>query len=74
MFNDTLKACLPGNQPDWGRAIAAFSRASTRKAVSRAVGRTAKNDGMKLGFALSYGGRAEIVDAALTDMSKSGGS
>ncbi len=37
---------------------------STRKAVSRAVERTAKNDGMKLVFALSYGGRAEIVDAA----------
>jgi undecaprenyl diphosphate synthase len=37
---------------------------STRKAVARAVERTAKNDGMKLVFALSYGGRAEIVDAA----------
>lgn len=37
---------------------------STRKAVSRAVERTAKNEGMKLVFALSYGGRAEIVDAA----------
>lgn len=37
---------------------------STRKAVSRAVERTAKNEGMKLVFALSYGGRAELVDAA----------
>lgn len=37
---------------------------STRRAVSQAVEKTAKNDGMKLVFALSYGGRAEIVDAA----------
>jgi undecaprenyl diphosphate synthase len=37
---------------------------STRRAVERAVERTAGNSGMKLVFALSYGGRAEIVDAA----------
>lgn len=37
---------------------------STRAAVKRAVGRTADNDGMELVFALSYGGRSEIVDAA----------
>jgi undecaprenyl diphosphate synthase len=37
---------------------------STRRAVERAVEETAENDGMKLVFALSYGGRAEIVDAA----------
>ena len=37
---------------------------STRRAVEHAVRETADNDGMKLVFALSYGGRAEIVDAA----------
>jgi len=37
---------------------------STRRAVERAVERTAGNDGMQLVFALSYGGRTEIVDAA----------
>ena len=38
--------------------------ASTRRAVERAVARTAENRGMQVVFALSYGGRAEIVDAA----------
>ena len=37
---------------------------STRRAVERAVARTADNRGMQVVFALSYGGRAEIVDAA----------
>lgn len=37
---------------------------STRRAVENAVEKTAKNDGMQLIFALSYGGRAELVDAA----------
>lgn len=37
---------------------------STRRAVENAVRKTADNEGMKLVFALSYGGRAEIVDAA----------
>jgi len=37
---------------------------STRRAVEHAVAETADNQGMKLVFALSYGGRAEIVDAA----------
>ena len=37
---------------------------STRRAVEKAVSETADNDGMQLVFALSYGGRAEIVDAA----------
>ena len=37
---------------------------STRRAVEHAVETTADNRGMKLVFALSYGGRAEIVDAA----------
>jgi len=37
---------------------------STRRSVTRAIERTADNDGMQLVFALSYGGRAEIVDAA----------
>ncbi|MBW2499415.1 MAG: isoprenyl transferase [Deltaproteobacteria bacterium] len=37
---------------------------STRRAVEKAVARTADNKGMQLVFALSYGGRAEIVDAA----------
>ncbi len=37
---------------------------STRAAVKRAIQRTADNDGMQLVFALSYGGRSEIVDAA----------
>ena len=37
---------------------------STRRAVENAVSETADNDGMQLIFALSYGGRAEIVDAA----------
>jgi len=37
---------------------------STRRAVENAVRETAENDGMQLVFALSYGGRAEIVDAA----------
>ena len=36
---------------------------STRRAVEHAVDKTAHNKGMKLVFALSYGGRAEIVDA-----------
>jgi undecaprenyl diphosphate synthase len=37
---------------------------STRRAVEHAVEKTAKNEGMQLIFALSYGGRAELVDAA----------
>ena len=37
---------------------------STRRAVENAVRETADNEGMQLVFALSYGGRAEIVDAA----------
>lgn len=37
---------------------------STRRAVEGAIRRTAENTGMQLVFALSYGGRAEIVDAA----------
>ena len=37
---------------------------STRRAVEYAVEKTAKNEGMQLVFALSYGGRAELVDAA----------
>jgi len=37
---------------------------STRRAVEVAVRKTAGNKGMQLIFALSYGGRAELVDAA----------
>ena len=37
---------------------------STRRAVEHAVAETADNGGMQLVFALSYGGRTEIVDAA----------
>jgi undecaprenyl diphosphate synthase len=37
---------------------------STRRAVQNAIARTSENTGMQLVFALSYGGRAEIVDAA----------
>ncbi len=37
---------------------------STRRAVEHAVQETASNTRMRLVFALSYGGRAEIVDAA----------
>jgi undecaprenyl diphosphate synthase len=37
---------------------------STRRAVEHAVRTTADNEGMEIIFALSYGGRAEIVDAA----------
>ena len=37
---------------------------STRRAVENAVRKTACNRGMQLIFALSYGGRAELVDAA----------
>jgi len=37
---------------------------STRRAVEHAVEKTAGNQGMQLIFALSYGGRAELVDAA----------
>jgi len=37
---------------------------STRRAVENAVRETAENEGMQLVFALSYGGRTEIVDAA----------
>ncbi|MBE0566414.1 MAG: fatty acid desaturase [Krumholzibacteria bacterium] len=33
MFKDTLGARTPGGRPDFGRAIATFSRADTRKAV-----------------------------------------
>ena len=36
---------------------------STRRSVENAVEKTAGNKGMQLIFALSYGGRAEIVDA-----------
>ena len=36
---------------------------STRRAVERAIARTSENTGMQLVFALSYGGRTEIVDA-----------
>ncbi|MCJ7839671.1 isoprenyl transferase [Lederbergia sp. NSJ-179] len=35
----------------------------TRKAVDDAIGKTAKNTGLNLNFALNYGGRAEIIDA-----------
>jgi len=37
---------------------------STRRAVEGAIERTRDNEGMQLIFALSYGGRTEIVDAA----------
>ncbi len=37
---------------------------STRRAVAHAIERTSENTGMQLVFALSYGGRTEIVDAA----------
>lgn len=37
---------------------------STRRAVQGAVDKTATNTGLQLIFALSYGGRAELVDAA----------
>ena len=37
---------------------------STRRAVESAIARTTDNTGMQLVFALSYGGRTEIVDAA----------
>ena len=37
---------------------------ATRRLVDKAVARTAENTEMTLVFALSYGGRAEIVDAA----------
>jgi undecaprenyl diphosphate synthase len=37
---------------------------STRRAVEGAIARTRENEGMQLIFALSYGGRTEIVDAA----------
>ncbi len=37
---------------------------STRRAVEHAVRETEGNDGMQLVFALSYGGRTELVDAA----------
>lgn len=33
MFKDTIKAKMPSGRPDWMRAIAAFSRSDTRKAV-----------------------------------------
>ena len=36
---------------------------SLQNAISRAVSLTAKNDGMTLGVAWNYGGRAEIIDA-----------
>ncbi len=37
---------------------------STRRAVQKAIERTRRNENMELLFALSYGGRSEIVDAA----------
>ncbi len=48
------------------RAIGRLDRLppSTRAAVDRAVEATARNRGRELIFALSYGGRTEIVDAA----------
>jgi undecaprenyl diphosphate synthase len=48
------------------RAIGRLDRLppSTRKAVNEAVTRSADNRGMTLVFALSYGARQEIVDAA----------
>ncbi len=39
-------------------------RASVLKRVDKATSRTAENTGLVVSFALSYGGRAEIVDAA----------
>src|SRR6186997_1312602 len=38
--------------------------AATRGALDRAIDKLAKNRGLVLTLALSYGGRAEIVDAA----------
>jgi undecaprenyl diphosphate synthase len=48
------------------RAIGRIERlpASARRKVERAVARTRENREMTLVFAVSYGGRAEIVDAA----------
>jgi undecaprenyl diphosphate synthase len=36
---------------------------AVRESLEDAIGRTRHNDGMRLCFALSYGGRAELVDA-----------
>ncbi len=48
------------------RAIGALDRLPrvVRRLLDRAIADTAHHDGMDLVFALSYGGRAEIVDAA----------
>jgi undecaprenyl diphosphate synthase len=48
------------------RAIGRLERLppQTRKQVEQAIEKTAANDKLDLVFALSYGGRAEIVDAA----------
>ena len=37
MFQDSLRARMPGRRPDFSRAIAAFSRSDTRKAVWQLV-------------------------------------
>jgi undecaprenyl diphosphate synthase len=43
---------------------------SVRRELQRAIERTAKNTGMVLSVALNYGGRAEIVDACRTAITR----
>ncbi len=67
-----LEATLPAEVPELDRnnvRLHAVGRlgdlpASVRRALDEAKGALAKNTGLKLVLALSYGGQAELVDAA----------
>ncbi|MBW8348900.1 isoprenyl transferase [Bacillus sp. IITD106] len=55
LIEENVKVCMIGNN----------SRipAHTRRAVEKAIVETSANTGLKLNFALNYGGRAEILEA-----------
>ncbi|MBS4177091.1 isoprenyl transferase [Lederbergia citrea] len=55
LIQENVKVCMIG-YPDQ-------LPVSTRKAVERAMEKTAENSGLILNFALNYGSRAEIIDA-----------
>ncbi|MBS4217719.1 isoprenyl transferase [Bacillus sp. FJAT-49711] len=55
LIEENVKVCMIGNEnriPD-----------HTRRAVEKAIEETSSNTGLKLNFALNYGGRAEIIEA-----------
>ncbi|MCR2820688.1 isoprenyl transferase [Lederbergia panacisoli] len=55
LIDENVKVCMIGNDnriPD-----------RTKRAVEKAIVETSSNTGLKLNFALNYGGRAEIIEA-----------